>query len=88
MWLIFNSSGSLIRTSSSEPNPVDVSDNIVIESELEFNFQTTKYSLVGGELVEEPFVQTAPPDVAPQTIHDKLANAGISLEELKTALGL
>jgi hypothetical protein len=43
---------------------------------------------VHGEIVTEDFEMPEPPPVTPPTVIEKLANAGISIDELKTALGL
>jgi hypothetical protein len=88
MWLIFNESGEFVYSINIEPNPLDVVGKTVIESDITIDLMTKRYFLVNGNIVTEDFVTPEPPPIEPPTIVEKLASAGISIEELKEALGL
>ena len=88
MWLIFNEAGEFVYSINVEPNPVDVEGKTVIESNINIDLMTKRYTLVEGEIVAQDYQAPEPPPVTPPTVIEKLANAGISIDELKTALGL
>jgi hypothetical protein len=88
MWLIFNQEGEFVYSINIEPNPVDVEGKTVVQSDISIDLMTKRYRLVDGEIVTEDFEMPEPPPVTPPTVIEKLANAGISIDELKTALGL
>ena len=88
MWLVFNSDGTMSHSISVEPNSVDVVGKTVVETSEELDFVNKRYTLVDGEIVGEDFVPEPPPPVAPPTVQEKLAAAGLTVDELKEALGL
>lgn len=88
MWIIFNPDGSMSHTISVEPNPVDVVGKTVIETDEEFDFINKQYTLVNGEIVGQDYTPPPPPPVEPPTVQEKLAKAGLTVEELREALGL
>lgn len=88
MWLIFNQDGEFVYSINIEPNPVDVVGKTVVESDVTIDLMTKRYFLVDGQVVAEDYETPEPPLAEPITVVEKLANAGISIEELKQALGL
>lgn len=90
MWMIFNQDGSFNRSISIQPHPNDVEGLVVVDGNGQtFDFTTKQYSLVDGEIVAEEYTMIAPPAIDTQpTVQQKLAAAGISIDELKQALGL
>lgn len=88
MWIIFNADGTMSHSISSSPNPVDVVDKTVIETDEEFDFANKQYTLVNGEIVGQDYTPPPPPPIEPPTVQEKLAKAGLTVEELREALGL
>ncbi len=88
MWIIFNSDGTMSHTISTEPNPVDVVGKTVVETDDVLDFENKLYTFIDGEVVGQDFAPEPPPPVEPPTVHDKLAKAGLTVDELKEALGL
>lgn len=88
MWIIFNSDGAMSHTISTEPNPVDVVGKTVVETDEALDFDNKRYTLVNGEIVGQDFTPEPPPPVEPPTVQEKLAKAGLTVDELKEALGL
>ena len=88
MWILFNQDGSLSHTISSEPHIYDIGDKTVIQTDQIFEFETKKYTLVNGEIVSEDFIPPPPVPQEPPTVQEKLARAGITIDELKEALGI
>ena len=65
---------------------VRLSDNMIVGPEHEEEWYEYQSWLTEGNIPEEP---EPLPDVLPEpTIQEKLQRAGITIEELKTALGL
>ena len=86
--MIFDETGIFVYSISSEPNPIDVVGKQVIKTDDEFDFKNKRYALVNGEIISEDVVFIEPPPAPEPTIADKLAAAGISIDDLKVALGI
>ena len=88
MWVIFDSNGEFVYSISSEPNPSDVVGKTVIKTDQQFDFTNKRYFLSDGNIDSEDFVYSAPPPASALTLTEKLESVGISIDELKQALGV